>query len=502
MVVLRMNAWLRQYHFWVGLIILLIFPLSKAATAPEAVSAKAQKYLRLSQGDVAAKVLKQSDRVVETNLRTELSRLDFAKNNQVFDWRLQGGTGYEKSQFESLTGLGNVQDEILGTQVRLEKTWWTGTVVGLEWNRNSFRSIYSALNPAAATMPAERTQDIFGLTLEQPLLDNFFGASDRYRSEASSERVKSARVVRASQLQEQVLSGLRLYWRAYSSKRTLEESRSAVERYEKLVGTVRRKAGFGYSNPGELPQVESELESRKQAVNASSADHLKNLDSLCEFLGIPSQDIEFEVALKLEVPPALRPVETSQLRAVRSMDSSLQSIELDRKALESKALPSLSLVGKSFASGLDEASETSFGEAVAGSKPKVYVGIKFEHSFGSQVQDEEALNQKIQWELKKIERDRKVRQIDIDLADKERQAKLTYLNVLSLEEQARLREKAMNEVVRAYSQGRTDIQNVIDITNRYIDTGVLVSKVFGDYQIVLAEWAALRDELIPSGEDQ
>lgn len=58
----------------------------------------------------------------------------------------------------------------------------------------------------------------------------------------------------------------------------------------------------------------------------------------------------------------------------------------------------------------------------------------------------------------------------------------------------------MNELNRSYTQGRTDIRNLIDAMNALNTTEVAHSRAVGDYFIALNEWAALRDELIKDKE--
>jgi outer membrane protein TolC len=83
------------------------------------------------------------------------------------------------------------------------------------------------------------------------------------------------------------------------------------------------------------------------------------------------------------------------------------------------------------------------------------------------------------------------------LADAERRVQSTFSIAESSKVQRAYREKAAQELNRAYTQGRSDINTLITSLNNYFDSEIQYSKAIGDYQTALNEWAAARDELIP-----
>ncbi|MGZ3747093.1 MAG: TolC family protein, partial [Pseudobdellovibrionaceae bacterium] len=82
-------------------------------------------------------------------------------------------------------------------------------------------------------------------------------------------------------------------------------------------------------------------------------------------------------------------------------------------------------------------------------------------------------------------------------AQAQRKVQTTYAAVLSTSEQKKYREKALKELSRSFSQGRTDISIYIDAMNKFSLAEVQYSQAIGNYQTALNEWAAARDELIP-----
>lgn len=480
-------------------LLLIVAMLSGPAVLPNLVLASGK--VRLKQSDVAELMLKQSDRATEANLKSELPRVEIARTLKDFDWNLKAQTGYERSRFESLSGFGNIEDQILRSEVGLTKRWITGTTTGLTWLRNSYRSQYNPLSPSFTSLPAEQTQDIFGLNIEQALWKNSFGKADRRKVNASELELDAALITRAQDLQTAVLDGLRAYWKTYIAQENLRQAMKSIERYESLVSTVRRKSGLGYSAPGELAQVQAELEMRRQTAKAASSTYLRESDSLTELLRLPQHsELEFDISLEITTPPVLKGLELEKLRALKAQNLKVEATEARLQASQSEENIGVALVGQVYGSGIEEKASDSVGEALSGSRPKYYVGVKIEHNFGSGVQKEESVNRKVLNELERLRLERLRLQAQYQLLDDERQTKTIYAQAVSAREQMSLREKAYSEINRAYTQGRTDINFVVEALNRLFESEVAFSRALGDYQIALATWAARRDELIPDTE--
>ena len=78
----------------------------------------------------------------------------------------------------------------------------------------------------------------------------------------------------------------------------------------------------------------------------------------------------------------------------------------------------------------------------------------------------------------------------------------TYAIAQSSMKQKDFFDKAVQELNRTYTQGRTDIKTLIDLMNSYFASEVQLSRAIGDYQIALNELAASRDELIADPQQE
>lgn len=478
--------------------------LSSSAWSAEAPAAPARHKVKLSQKTVAETVLKQGHKSQEVNLTFLQQRFEMAKVFKEYDWTIKAQMGYEHDklqQFSPRTVLGSSYKRWV-TETTLAKPFaTTGTLFQLEYKRTSQNAYYSSLSsgdPLVPSGPTSLTQDLFTFTIEQKLLNNFFGLADRAKLRAAEETFKAQAVSRTDSLQTVVLDTIKAYWDAYVAKETFQEALSSRDRYKKLVSQVKQKAGYGYAKPGELSQVQAELEGQEQAVKKASIDYLAKEEALVTLLNLdPETEVEFEVEDTVPPVPKLNPVEIGRLRAMRAQKLRVDSARDQWTASKSIAYPELNLVGKLYSSGYDETASGSLSEATGGTHPKYYVGAKLVYNFGSNYQNEDILNKKITRELEETKLARQqLEQMDT-LSQAERAVQANYAVVQSAIAQNSFRAKAAQELNRSYGQGRTPIKELIDAINNQFNTEVALSRAIGDYQIALNQWAAVRDELIP-----
>lgn len=470
-----------------------------AAGAKAWAQSKTQE-ITLTQKGVAELVLKQSLKTEEVNLSFQQYRLDPVKILSNYDWKLALESGYEYdnslSILSSAIQSNNNKFERYRTTFNLTKPFTTGTNMVIELSRLSQKANFDSFlnNPP----PAQQTLDIIGLTLEQSLLGNFLGAADRANVHAARLTYQANSVIRANQLEDLVLQSIRQFWNTYVAQENFIEATNARERYKKLVETVKRKASLGYSNPGDLPQAQAELEAREQKAKSTSADYLAQLENLTTLLQLdPKGEIKFEVPKSVPPVPSLPSVRYEELRDIRSQKLKVAAAEESLTSAKSTSYPTLNLVGKVYSHGVDRNSENSYSELLSGTRPKYYAGIKLQYNFGSDIQNETIINKKMSRDLEETRLRRQLLEAQDLHMQAQRKVESTYAIAISAEKQKTFLEKAYQELNRSYSQGRTDINILITAMNKFFDSEVQYTRAVGDYSIALNEWAALRDELIP-----
>jgi outer membrane protein TolC len=449
----------------------------------------------LTQKNAAEMVLKQGLKAKEVNYTYQVMALAPFEALKPYDWvlSLESGTSQDDNQSFSVI---DSQVHRRETVFAASKSFLTGTKMTFGYSRTS----QMVLQPPA-TNPA--TLDVASFTLEQALWGNFLGLADRAAVNAAEIQYNANMILRVNELEDLVLQTLKQFWDTYVAQESFQEALSAKDRYEKLVATVRRKSSTGYSSPGELSRVQAEFETRVQTVKQTSIDYLSNLENLVTLLGLSAAtEINFVVPTSLPAVPQLKNIPIEDRRTIRSQKMKVEAAHEAMRAADSLTHPSFNLVGRWGATGLDTDAGEAFSQVSSQANPLFYVGVKFQYSFGSDVQAQTAFNRRMTYELEQTKLKRQL----LEESDKELQAErkvaATYAIAQSTRSQKDFREKAVQELTRSYNQGRTDISILIDAMNNYYTSEVDYARAIGDYQIALNEWAAVRDELIPGKEEK
>lgn len=456
--------------------------------------------VKLTQKNVAELVLTKSMIAEEVNSRYQQLRFAPAEALKSFDWNLnlESGFVYNKAATFSAT---DAKTEQIVTTLGLSKSYLTGTKAGVEFNRVSQKFDKGSLQ--FAQTPPSATLDRIGFTLEQSLLGDFLGATSRSIVSSAELNFQANSLLRADELQEAVLEGLRIFWNTYVSQENFKETLAARDRYKQLVSTVQRKASYGYTAPGELTQVQAELEGREQAVKRASIEYLGNLEKLQLYLNLdPGSEITFEVPSQIPPLPELPLKSLENLRELRSQKLKVEAAEKAYSASQAKSTPQVKFVGNIYSSGVDETAESALPKAMSGSNLQYYAGLQLTYQFGSDYQTEELINRRASLELERTRLRRQQWQAKDTEAQAQRKVQAFYSVAESAKKQKELRDKTVAELQRSYNQGRTDIRNLIEALNGYFSAEVQLTRALGDYQISLNEWAAARDELIPDQEKE
>lgn len=452
--------------------------------------------ISLSQKDVAELVLKQGRRTQEINLQYQQLRLSVAQSLAPYQWNLAASSGFLFDKSVSLSPSAYNKTENLTTQVKLAKSFITGTDLSLEYKRTSFKG---EINPTSTTgSRSVGTQDLLGLNIAQDVWANFFGIASRAETDAASLSYQASSILRTNDLEDLVLTTIRAFWSTYVSEQNFKEAISSRDRSKRLADAVKKKSGFGYANPGELAQAQADYEGRIQEVKTASTTYLQNLDTLNTLLSLPDNcEVKFVVSEAIPPVPQLPEKSSEELRVIRSGKLKLKAAERSYEAAKSNDAPTLQLVGKIYSFGVQDDGNGAYSDMVSGSHPQYFAGVQFEYNFGADLLSETRLNRKYAKELEEARLQRVTQENGNFQAQAQRRVQATYAAVLSTAEQKKFREKALQELNRSFNQGRTDISIYIDAMNKFSIAETQHSQAIGNYHTALNEWAAARDELIP-----
>jgi outer membrane protein TolC len=434
------------------------------------------------------------------------NRLAPALALSLYDWKFIVESGWQEDKSDSFSPFKDPNSKYQSyiTTGTLQKPLLTGTLLGLEVNHLSQKAdLPPVVNPLATPVPTDQTQNSVGITLEQALLGNFFGVADRATVNAANETYAANEIQRANALEDTVMSTITLYWDTYVAQENFKEALASRDRYTKLVETVRRKTSLGYSNPGELSQAEAGLQAKEQAVKSTSVDYLMKQENLITTLGLETgSEIDFVVSDAIPTVPKLPAIDTENLRNIRSQKLKVEAAQDGYTAAKSNSFPYVALVGKAYTTGSDQNSQTAYAETASATHPRYYVGVKVSYSFGSGYLTENVFNKAVTRDLEEARLYRERLEAKDQEGQAERKVESTYAIALSATKEREFRDKAVQELNRTYSQGRTDIKTFIDALNDFFTAEVALSRAVGDYQISLNQWASVRDELIPDQKQE
>ncbi|MEI7973909.1 MAG: hypothetical protein WCH11_06035 [Bdellovibrio sp.] len=458
--------------------------------------------LLLTQENVAQRVLEKSFKSLEIQASNRTARLALVSAEALNDWILNAEAGYQMSRLRNFQGSNNLQDETYSSLIGVRRLFLSGTTFSAQLNRNSLQSIVNPNSIFSGQAP-QQTQDLLGLEVQQSLWKNSFGSSDRAQLQAARGTFQATELVSLSQMQALVLEAIRLFWQTSVQQQVFKQALGARDRYETLVEVVRKKNKLGSASPGELFQVEAELENQIQQTKTSSQEFLKSLHQLLTLLHYEkTENVNFE--LPARVPPLIPRTEKKieSLREIKVQEAKLQSAEHMLDWARFKNRLDVSLVGRYEIGGIGTSASAASSEMTSGQFPRAYYGVRLALPLGSGILQEDEANKRSQRDLQSSILSRRKMELADEIQAAERKVIATHAVAESSIKQKSLRESAAADLQKAYSQGRLDIKFLIDALNLAFATQVNSLRSVGDHYIALNELAALRDELVRDPKEE
>ncbi|HLE10366.1 MAG: hypothetical protein A2504_04285 [Bdellovibrionales bacterium RIFOXYD12_FULL_39_22] len=442
------------------------------------------------------------DRILQKDPKAHLILYKFEKEKiaeyQVkskFDFGLAIKSNYEFDRADSITGQGNVEDDTLKNSLALNKKIKTGTNFVVEYEQIAQKSILGSYSVAGQNSAAN--QNLFKFKLEQDLLSNYFGASDRANIEITAKKILIAELARDEEFEKLVLDGLRMFWSSYVAKAAFKEALATLDKYKNLVEFVQKKARLNFTTPGELAQVEAEYALQEQKVKTTSLGYLQTIDQLLSTLDLKTEeDVDFVIGEILPAVPTVGKIEITHLREMQVVSERLAIANMDLAKSIPDGLPVLTLSAGGFFSGVDSDSGKALSEMASGNRPNYYVGINFQTVINSQMLKGEKLNRQIavwQNQKQKEEQERSLINQGKHLA---RLIEINYQLAQSTIKMVELRERSLKEQDVGFKQGRLDLNNLIRAYNDFFQAQLLRIKSIGEYHMALNELAAFEDKLV------
>lgn len=454
--------------------------------------------VQLSEEKVKSLVLQQGLEAKEVEVKYGQYALAPTLVMSQYNWNLVAETGYEWDKSVtviSTSNTGQAEYERFRTTVGLNRYFTTGTYLGLEISR---LALDMQLPPDRPNNAPHQVLNNAGIVLEQAIWGNFLGAGDRAKVRAAELTYDAQKIEKLDELENILVNGIRQYWGTFIAKIAYEESINARDRYRQLANNVTKNARLSNTNPGDLSQVRAELESKEQDIRKRSVYFESEKDKLLTLLNLPlDSEVEFDAVPAIpKIKPELSQIDLQSLRPIKTQVLKSQAANEDYEATKSTSRPKVNLVARANSSGIGTESSDAQDQLLSGSHPKYYIGLKLQHTFGTDINEEQIRNKRLAKELEEIKLQRSLMNIENKKDLLERNLLTAYEIAQSNARQKEFRKRAAEELTRSYNLGRVEISSYIIALNNYYSTEVLYAEAMANLRLAEQELLAFKDELI------
>lgn len=422
----------------------------------------------------------------------EVSDLSRREANAQLDWNLTVDVGKDRDRQVSLTNRNFDLEQSDLISSTLKKSFQTGTDVSLDLRSEKLKSTATFL-----AAPRDGSFHSYLFTLEQNFWRDAFGKSLRASLRAADTQSESYKMQGAEDLEQALIKGAELYWTAAIANRRKIESEAALKRYEGLVKNIENKARVRYAAPGELSQVRAEFFSRQKSAKLNHLEFEQAYLNLKIFLPVMSEE---KWNLPQDVPNYSSQMKMPTTQLENSRAYKIAELKREQKRFETESLvsanqPKIALVGQVGATGVNSTFAESQQQMIEGTRPFWYVGVRFSHSFGSDVHTARIHQSKAQLFAQEIRTKSALESLRQSQVLLEKNVQILESNLKVQQQLLEARRAAVQELTRTFNQGRTDISILIDAINRAEDSEVEQVRVRADLELAFMQWQSLTDQL-------
>lgn len=340
---------------------------------------------------------------------------------------LTAEAGYEKQKVPlSSTGSAFGGDETtdLTASLAISKLFMTGTMLQAGVRESLYDQNDSGFPMFAIDPDPAYHKPSFFISVQQELLKNSFGASDRRMMRLLEGKYEIERDALINQLSGLVVETLVQYWQVVIEKNAVANAEHAKESTKQIRDIVARNTRIGLAESFDLNQYNSLLFAADSRLEMSQQSLTEASRKLLRMIDMPAETKIEGVTELIDVLPQLNPEEALEAAFAKRADfiSAEKELELARINLDlarNNSLPSLSLYFN--ASSLSQAENLSdaFVDAVAFQYPVWSAGVRFSYPLGDTASAAEIRNAYY-----------RVRQAEINLEELQKEIRDDVLNRL------------------------------------------------------------------------
>ena len=350
--------------------------------------------------------------------------------------------------------------------------------------------LYPSSELAFISPQSALTENKFILNLEQNLLRNFFGRSDRLLLDSANYKYEERSFLRKKEMRQIVHKAAELFWKGLLIETHLKQIKTAAKDYKELASAARQKEQLGHSKPGEIPQILSEYENYLNQQNTLS-NQLQNFKKgLKVFLQTERSNFTFQNKKLPGLPKNKNIKDTNSLDLLKEVEARFKAVASQTQAQKYFYLPYLKLTAQA---GFSEKKDFSNMMKSPSDFKNMYIGFELIYPFprwkkhsSLLAQEEEA---RLQYESSKQSLSH---QLDSSWLD----VKTYRKSMLASKKILNLQKKALKEIRQAYLQGRTPIDFLISAQKRFISSYLENISAQKQYSLSWIKYHSLRNQLL------
>lgn len=325
-----------------------------------------------------------------------------------------------------------------------------------------------------ATPPAAVENDsatgALSFAVSQSLWKNGFGKDVSLRQEREESLAKINDLAAEMEIRSTLINAEKVYWNYLVLKEEIKVRESSIERAQKLVNWMSKRAHDGISETSDLSQMQTLLELRKLDL-ITAQDELKAVEqSIAEMISLPEgkaiPPIQGDISSLRSIPKIISDETEGKVHVIR-LDAKISELESKMKKtiseeVENSLKPDLTVSAKYSTNSQEDELNQAVSKSTETNTPTYSVGVHFAWIFdgdakrglkNSAIQDKNSAE--LVWRQKQIQSANSWNELV------RRHGELTK-KITSVQKISELRKSISKSEESKLSRGRTITSNVID----------------------------------------
>ncbi|MFH1776496.1 MAG: TolC family protein [Candidatus Omnitrophota bacterium] len=457
--------------------------------------AEGQKEITLGLEDTLRLAMENNFDIKIFKIEKSISEKDLLAAGAVYDTMISADYSYNKNKLKkSSTFLGSEQTTVL-QNISFHKKLPSGTLMslGLEHKKDTSDSLFAALNPYH--------ENIFSLSLEQPVGKNILGLADRNTVKIARLAVDNSGYTSLNKIERELAAVKKSYWCMVYALESLTAQKEIVLIAEELFKQFRKNFEMGTVEESELFAVEADMEELKrnvlfsqQALSSAMNELRFRLDLGKNITIIPEDKFDFKnenFDFNQWIITAL-----NNRRDYLQAKNNLQSGNLNLEMKKNARWPEIDLFATLNRNGLAADFKDSFAELSSEDYTNYLIGVSVSFSLENNQAKSEYLKEQLKKLKSLIELKKTESKIMIEVNDAVNAINLAIQAVEMSQKIWQLQNKKYEKEWERFKSGRSDTDKLVRFRQDTLRAQLGYISALYDYQTALIDLELVTNTLL------